>query len=112
MNIFHSAHKKKHRSLPFKQYDKRRFAVLLGGPEASQPLRGMAHFERDHQLGDALRIILDGDLPGSPVVVVCERAFSGRILPDEKYGTDYCLLFVNERNDATAYGNTRTRGEG
>ncbi len=97
-----SAHESKNGAPNFVRYDNRRFAVLLGGHAAKEPLRGTAHFERDQELGNVLRIDLDGDLLGSPVIVVCERDFSGLILPDESCGCDYRLVLVNERNDNDA----------
>jgi hypothetical protein len=107
-----SARAKKDRPVSLKKYHKRRFAVLLGPVASHGPLRGTAHFEHDQELGNLLRITLDGDSLGSPVIVVREEGFSGIILPDERQGCDHCLRLVDERNDATAYGNTRTRGEG
>ena len=86
-------------SAAFARYDNSRFAVLLG-TAAEAPLRGTAHFEFDEESGGILRIKLDGPMLGNPVIVVCEKEFSGSILPDDRYGCQYCLLLTDDRGGA------------
>jgi hypothetical protein len=86
----HAGKSKTRRS--FSQYDNRRFVVLLPDHVASGPLLGTAHFEHDAELGDVLRIALDGSQLGNPHIVLTEDGFSGLILPDDRYGCDFCVF--------------------
>lgn len=74
----------------FAEYDKARFAVRIAAV-GQQPLRGMAHFQRDDQLGNILRISLDGDLAGNPEIIVVEEQWNGLITSGDRYGCDFCL---------------------
>ena len=80
----------------FQRYDGCRFAVHLAPLIRDEPLIGTAHFERDDELGNILRISLEGDSPGQLDIIVAENEWRGLITPGRSYGCDYCLSFVRE----------------
>jgi hypothetical protein len=79
----------------FKTYDNCRFVVRdeRFGPE---PLRGTARFQRDDDLGNILRIAIDGDFAGNPEIIVCENEWNGLITRDVRYGCDFCLFLASD----------------
>lgn len=84
------------RSAPsFVSYDNCRF-VVRHERFGREPLRGTAHFQRDDDLGNILRITLDGDLPGNPEIIVSEGEWNGLITSDSHYGCDFCLFLASD----------------
>ena len=65
--------------------------VMRRGPERVV-LRGTATYVRDDAIGNTLNIRLDQQEPGHPVLVISEREWDGRIIPDLHHGCDYCVL--------------------
>jgi hypothetical protein len=84
-------------SLGLSRYDGRRFVFFSGDLAADEPLQGTAHFEHHSQLGNILRITLDGPLSGNPYVIITESTWKGLILQDNGYGCDFCLLLAKGR---------------
>ncbi len=94
-----SQHAEDSASSRFSAYDLARFAIFLGGLVRDEPLRGTAAYQHDTDLGDILRISLDGDIPGRPEIIVAENEWRGLITPDYQYGCDYCLILVKPWSD-------------
>ena len=74
----------------FSLYHNRRVALFLGDLVEDGVLRGTSRFATDDQLGNILRIVLDG--PQNLEIVIAESEWRGVILPDERYGCDFCLI--------------------
>ncbi len=74
------------------EYDGQRLAVVMQRDGGRIVLRGKASFVGDELLGNVLNIHLDNAEPGSPVVVIAEDQWDGRIIPDFHFGCKYCLM--------------------
>ncbi len=73
-------------------FDGQRMAVELRRGPRRVVLRGTAVFVRDDAIGNTLNIRLDEGEPGHPVLVVSEREWDGRIVPDFHHGCAFCLV--------------------
>ena len=96
------------------EYDRARFAIFLGGVVRNEPLCGRAVYQNDADLGNILRIALEGDMPGRPELIVAEREWRGLITPDCQHGCDYCLIVVKDWSDGSRRApkaEPRDRGE-
>lgn len=74
------------------EFNGQRMAVVMRRPSGRVVLRGTAEFVRDDTVGNALSIRLDEPEPGHPVVVIAERSWRGRIVPDFHHGCKFCLV--------------------
>lgn len=73
-------------------FDGYRVAVILPVGNERVVVCGRAVYVRDDGIGNVLNICLDTPQPGSPVVVISEGQWDGRIIPDFHYGCDFCLV--------------------
>ena len=73
-------------------FDGHRIAVVFDRKDQRVVMRGKACFVRDETIGNMLRISLDDEEPGRPVLMISEQDWNGRIIPDFHYGCDYCLI--------------------
>jgi hypothetical protein len=73
-------------------FDGHRIAVVIEGTNQKTVLRGTAAFVRDEAVGNALRIRLDDEEPGHPVLMIAEDQWNGRIIPDFHHGCSFCLI--------------------
>jgi len=78
--------------LDLSEFDGLRMAVILGADTGRIVLRGTACFVRDDAVGNTLQIHLDDQEPGQPVIVIAEREWKGRIIPDFHYGCHFSLI--------------------
>lgn len=74
------------------EFNGERMAVVVNRPSGRVVLRGTAEFVRDDAIGNTLNIRIDEPEPGQPVVVIAERSWSGRIVPDFHHGCKFCLI--------------------
>lgn len=74
------------------EFDGQRTAVIVRSGGKKIVLCGMAYYVRDTAAGNSLRIQLDEDEPGQPVLILSEAEWKGRIIPDFHYGCDFCLV--------------------
>ncbi|MCU0959167.1 MAG: hypothetical protein MUF48_03605 [Pirellulaceae bacterium] len=73
------------------EFDGQRMAVIVSRPSGRVVLRGTAEFVRDDAIGNTLNIRIDEPEPGHPVLVIAERSWRGRIVPDFHHGCKFCL---------------------
>ena len=73
-------------------FDGHRMAVLMRRGRERVVLRGTATFVRDDAVGNTLNIRLDKNEPGHPVLVISEKEWDGRIVPDFHHGCDFCVV--------------------
>lgn len=74
------------------EFDGQSTAVILRGGGKRIVLRGTAYYVRDSVAGNSLKIQLDEDEPGHPMLILSEDQWKGRIIPDFHYGCDFCLV--------------------
>ncbi len=74
------------------EFDGQRMAVVLHKAGKRIILRGTASFVRDDTVGNTLKIWLEDDEPGQPVLMLSEVEWNGRIVPDFHFGCDFCLV--------------------
>ncbi len=74
------------------EFNGERMAVIMSRPSGRLVLRGTAEYIYDDTIGHALNIRLDEPEPGHPVVVIAERSWSGRIVPDFHHGCKFCVI--------------------
>lgn len=79
-------------SVDLSAFDGHRVAVVIDGAARKTVLRGTAAFVRDETMGNALRIQLDDEEPGHPVLMISEDQWDGRIIPDFHHGCSFCLI--------------------
>ena len=73
-------------------FDGHRIAVVIESKNHKTVLRGTAVFVRDETVGNSLRIRLDDEEPGHPVLMISEDQWDGRIIPDFHHGCSFCLI--------------------
>jgi hypothetical protein len=73
-------------------FDGHRIAVVIEQTNSKTVLRGTASFVRDDTVGNALRIRLDDEEPGHPILMISEDQWDGRIIPDFHHGCSFCLI--------------------
>ena len=73
-------------------FDGHRIAVVIEQTNHKTVLRGTAVFVRDESVGNTLRIRLDDEEPGHPVLMISEDQWDGRIIPDFHHGCSFCLF--------------------
>ena len=73
-------------------FDGHRMAVVMRRGGDRVVLHGTATFVRDDSIGNTLNIRLDKNEPGHPVLVISEKEWDGRIIPDLHHGCDFCVL--------------------
>jgi hypothetical protein len=73
-------------------FDGHRIAVVIESKNHKTVLRGTAAFVRDEAVGNSLRIQLDDEEPGQPVLMISEDQWDGRIIPDFHHGCSFCLI--------------------
>jgi len=56
------------------------------------PLVGTAAYEEDPDLAAVLRIQPDDFHEGMPEIIIRERTWKGRVIPDLHHGCDYCFI--------------------
>lgn len=75
----------------FAEHNHRRVAVKIG----EQVFCGVAFYLADPAMGKVLKIRIDGGhLQGTPEIILSEKDWVGRIIPDFHYGCRY--LFIPE----------------
>ncbi len=86
------AGQKTYRRADLSSFDGHRIAVVIEGRSHKTVLRGRATFVRDETVGNTLRIRLDDEEPGHPVLMINEDEWNGRIIPDFHHGCSFCLI--------------------
>ena len=77
----------------FAQYQGKRIAIVLPWRDRSRMFSGVAQYEDDELLGPVLRIRLrKGKSPGETDLIISEREWNGRILPDSLHGCDFSFI--------------------
>jgi hypothetical protein len=77
----------------FAQYHGKRIAIVLMYRNRTTMFWGAAQYQDDERLGPALRIRLNRDKsPGETDVILSEKEWKGRIVPDTLYGCDFCFI--------------------
>jgi hypothetical protein len=77
----------------FAQYHGKRIAVVLMHRNQAMMFWGAGRYEDDAQLGPVLRIQLNRDRsPAETDVIISEREWCGRVVPDTLYGCDFCFI--------------------
>ena len=69
-------------------------ALVLSGMRLRRVIRGTASYEWDPELGAILRICTSGEPEESPQIleiILQESIWEGEILPDLRFGCDYCI---------------------
>jgi hypothetical protein len=74
------------------QFDGQRIAVILRRRDTKTVVCGKAFFVKDDYVGNSLQIRLDDGESGRPVLILSEREWNGRIIPDLHYGCKYSLV--------------------
>ncbi len=74
------------------EFDGQRMAVVLHRGRKQIVMRGTASFVHDTTVGNSLRICLENDEPGEPILMLSEGEWNGRIVPDFHHGCDFCLV--------------------
>lgn len=78
--------------LDLSQFNQARVAVVLEGVSRPVLCRGEAHYERDASLGNILRIWMDDGATSGACLIVAERGWDGRVVPDSEFGCDYRFI--------------------
>ena len=76
----------------FSRFDQELVSVLLKKPEGDFVFVGVASFQRDDQLENILRIEPADPQPGNTHLILTEKGWKGRIIPDLHYGGRYCFI--------------------
>jgi hypothetical protein len=82
-------------TLQLQALNQKRIAVLMHPTLDAHVLRGTGVFEQHELLGNVLRICIDNPSDeaanGTFDVLIQEREWTGRILPDTTYGCDFIV---------------------
>jgi hypothetical protein len=77
----------------FAQYHGKRIAIVLMYRTRATMFWGAAQYQDDELLGPVLRIRLNRDKsPSETDVVISEKEWNGRVVPDSLYGCDFCFI--------------------
>jgi hypothetical protein len=77
----------------FAQYHGKRIAIVLMYRRRATMFWGTAQYQDDQLLGPALRIRLQGGKsPNETDVIIAEKEWNGRVVPDSLYGCDFCFI--------------------
>lgn len=81
----------------FAQFDRKRVGVVLMRGGKSMMFCGTSAFTEDEVLGPVLRIALEpSGAGGETTVLIAEREWQGRIVPDGLYGLDHFFILGND----------------
>ena len=87
-------------AVDFSQFDQERIAVILRRGMDNTLFRGVARFQRDDKLGNILRISSEGEEPGSPDLILTEKSWTGRIIPDFEHGCQFCFIPASRKRSS------------
>ena len=77
----------------FSPYHGKRIAIVLMYRDRATMFSGMAQYQDDELLGAVLRIPLKrGKSPGETDLIISEREWDGRVLPDSLHGCDFLFI--------------------
>ncbi len=77
----------------FSQYHGKRIAIVLMYRNRPTMFWGAAQYQDDEVLGPVLRIRLQGgNTPSETDVIIAENEWDGRVVPDSRYGCDFCFI--------------------
>ena len=77
----------------FAQYHGKRIAIVLMYRNRPTMFWGAAQYQDDELLGPVLRIRLQGGTsPSETDVIIAEKEWDGRVMPDSLYGCDFCFI--------------------
>ena len=77
----------------FAQYHGKRIAVVLTYGDRVRMFAGVAQYQDDELLGPILRIRLkQGQSTGETDLIISEKEWQGRILPDSLHGCDFSFI--------------------
>jgi len=76
----------------FSRFHQELVSVLLKKPERDFVFVGVAKFQRDDQLGNILLIEPANSQPGNPHLILTEKGWKGRIIPDLHDGGRFCFI--------------------
>ncbi len=73
-------------------FDGQRIAVVMKHGGRKMVWKGTALYTEDPNMGKVLRISIESKEAGDPVIVIAEKEWSGRIIPDLEHGCKFCLI--------------------
>lgn len=84
----------------FAQFNGKRIAIVLMYRKRPTMFWGRSRFEDNEQLGPILRVRLTSvSGAGETDMIISEKEWNGRIVPDSHYGCDYCFIPANRSRE-------------